>query len=45
MRSFILIVSVVIGLSGCGVKPSEVDPPGNPESDPYPRTYPRIYTE
>ena len=31
---------VILTLSACGVKPSDVDPPQGEERDQFPRTYP-----
>jgi uncharacterized protein YceK len=40
MRLAILSLCVILTLSGCGVKPHDVDPPQGEERDHFPRTYP-----
>jgi hypothetical protein len=31
---------ITAGLGGCGIKPSQVDPPQGEKNDTFPRTYP-----
>lgn len=40
MRLAMLSLCVILTLTGCGVKPSDVDPPQGEERDEFPRTYP-----
>ena len=36
---------LVLPLSGCGIKPSSVDPPPGAENLKFPRTYPDLSTD
>lgn len=40
MRLAILSLCVILAVTGCGVKPRDVDPPQGKENDQFPRTYP-----
>lgn len=40
MRLAILSLCAILTLTGCGVKPHDVDPPQGAAHDNFPRTYP-----
>lgn len=44
-RKILVFLALCLTLSGCGVKPSFVDPPPGVEPDPFPRTYPSPATD
>lgn len=44
--AFILFLVIAgLGLTGCGKKPSHIDPPLGTEEDTFPRTYPDLKTD
>lgn len=45
MKKIILLTLVVTGLSACGIKPDNVDPPEEVQSGEFPRTYPVINSD
>jgi hypothetical protein len=42
--SFCLVLALA-AVSGCGIKPKNVDAPGGTEKDTFPRTYPNPATD
>jgi hypothetical protein len=44
MKKTVLILLISCGLSACGVKPGQVDPPDDVKSKEFPRTYPDLIT-
>jgi hypothetical protein len=45
MRFYLLLATVILGLSACGIKPSSVEPPEGSDGSSYPATYPNPSTE
>ena len=35
-----VLLTAVLGIAACGIKPAAVDPPPSDEPDRFPRTYP-----